>query len=378
MIEDMLVDIASQGYSPDDLKETVVKTLAPYFEHKDELEKCVFDSQILSAFEFFVRYHYDTPFTQGIREILDFYRSVKAQYSDKFWRLILATYSVMVEDENKMWSVRQKKVDLNENDLYEKVVALFERIGNTLEISSKHIVQELYALSVLQAKGIVDYDLIQKQDFGVVIKNLLDKSLFVDILKTQPSNMKLSDWRNIAYHHTYSINQQIILCTYGKDRTKLQLSMPELEQYTHKIIRCSNILSIARCIFVFDNTKEIPKGIIHENAEFRQNLKNEQFKIGLLSQQFYLTDIIIEKDKVEIFLRDIQQETNQQTRIIHCSQLLVNTWLNWEKEMVYIHYFDFNGHHICRVSAQGSVCKEICEGHQELNYLADKVKYEFM
>lgn len=33
MIDDMLIDAARQGYSPDDIKEAVVKVLQPYFTH---------------------------------------------------------------------------------------------------------------------------------------------------------------------------------------------------------------------------------------------------------------------------------------------------------------------------------------------------------
>lgn len=37
------------------------------------------------------------------------------------------------------------------------------------------------------------------------------------VLRIEPCGMKLSDWRNIAYHHTYALRDDgNIDCTYGK------------------------------------------------------------------------------------------------------------------------------------------------------------------
>ena len=98
----------------------------------------------------------------------------------------------------------------------------------------------------LQDKGYVDYEKIKKQDFGVVINNVITKGILQPVLVTEPSGMKLSDWRNIAYPHTYSIdNTGSIKCTYGKEnKNVIVLSMQELENYAHKIIRSANALYI--------------------------------------------------------------------------------------------------------------------------------------
>lgn len=90
----------------------------------------------------------------------------------------------------------------------------------------------------------------------------------------------MSDWRNIAYHHTYSIdNTGSIKCTYGKEnKNVIVLSMQELENYAHKIIRSANALYIGRCIFLFDYIDSMPQNSAIETVSFRQNLCCEQFK----------------------------------------------------------------------------------------------------
>jgi len=379
MIDEMLIDAAGQGYSPEDIKESVVKILDPYFEHADSLRKYACDSQLLSGFEFFIRYHHDTEFAEGVKLITDFYKDVNKRYNKEFWNIILSTYALMVEDENKMWSIRKNKINLQEEDLYENIVQIFRQIGNILEVSAKHIVQELYALIYLYNNGHVDYEKIRKQDFGVVINNIFDKGLFYSILNVEPYGMKLSDWRNIAFHHTYSFDgKETINCTYGKgNQNSICISMQELEQCAYKIIRSCNILNIARCIFIFDYMDDIPKKQSLENATFRQAIQYEQFRIGLLSQEFKLENVVLSEKKIEIDLRDLSTDIDQKRRVIHCSQLLLNTWNVWKRESVCINYIDCLDRKVCSVYVDGDICNSIYEGREELAYLANRFEFKY-
>ena len=379
MIGDILVKEARQGYSPEDIKEEVVKVLQPYFTHIDALDKYACDSQILSAFEFFVRYYKESEFSQGIMEVTDCYKKANINYNRESWNIILSTFLVMVEDENKMWSIRNSKLNLQEEDPYEKMVQIFQRMGNVLEVSTKHIVQELYALIYLQCKGYVDYEKIRKQDFGVIINNILEKGMMQSVLRMQPCGMKLSDWRNIAYHHTYALdNNGNINCTYGKGNTgNIKMSMQELERYLHKIVRASNILNIARCIFVFDFIDDIPKDYQLKEASFRQAIRREQFRIGLLSQEFELGDIILNENKVEINIHDLNLDESVKGRIEHCSQFLLNAWKIWKRRLICINYFASNGEKICCVYVDGDICEAIYEGKEEIIYLADKFQIKY-
>lgn len=379
MIDDMLIDAAKQGYSPDDIKEAVVKVLQPFFTHKDVLNNYACDSQILSAFEFFVRYYKESEFSQGIKEVTDCYKNVNANYTQESWNIILSTYAVMVEDENKMWSIRNSKLNLQEDDSYEKMVQIFQRIGNVLEVSVKHNVQELYALIYLQHKGRVDYEKIRKQDFGVIISNILDKEMLKSVLRIEPCEMKLSDWRNIAYHHTYALdNDGYINCTYGKGNlNNIKMSMLELESYLHKIIRASNVLNIARCIFIFDFIDNIPKDQPLEDASIRQAIKREQFRISLLSQEFKLGNVFLNENEVEIDMHDLNLNADQKGRIVHCSQLLLNTWNIWKRKLICINYIANNGRKVCCVYVDGKICKAIYEGKEDITYLTNKFQIKY-
>ena len=65
-----------------------------------------------------------------------------------------------------------------------------------LEIGTKHIIAELYAIVLIADGKTPDYEKIQWFDFGINIQNLLAQEKFKGMLLTEPINIKLSDWRN--------------------------------------------------------------------------------------------------------------------------------------------------------------------------------------
>lgn len=157
----------------------------------------------------------------------------------------------------------------------------------------------------------------------------------------------------------------------------IRMSMQELERYLHKIIRASNVLNIARCIFVFDFIDDIPKDQPLQKASFRQAIKREQFRISLLSQEFQLGDIFLNENEVEIDLHDLNLNENQKSRIVHCSQLLLNTWNIWKRKSICINYFANNGRKICCVYVSGEICEAIYEGKEEITYLANRFQIKY-
>ncbi len=104
------------------------------------------------------------------------------------------------------------------------------------------------------------------------------------------------------------------------------------------------IISIARIIFIFDNIDYIPdiKNINETfNVSLRQKVRVYQFRISLLSQEFELKNIILDENKVDVDLFDLQKDGNLKNRIIHCKQLLYNVWKTWEIDLIYINYYNF-------------------------------------
>ena len=380
-IIDMLQDAIANGYTPSDIKKSVINTLDSYFNDKTVLQEYVTSSEILSVYEYVVKYNHDTDFSATLHRVLSCYRDAYNVNPEYTLELMLSTREDFSQKENMMWTVRQQAPSRLSEDFYDTVMAWFNYIGQSLEIGVKHIIFELYALiRIINGKS-VDYEKIRKCEFGMIINNIIQEGYFEDILKTKPVEIKLSDWRNIAYHHTYKIEKSAIICTYGKQRLSFKIHLEQLLQYTHQIIRASNLLNIGRCIYVFDNLSKIRNhsNVKYGSIEFRKDMLINQLKISLSSQGFYLERIEEDAFQMNAVLYDMKNngmlsKSEEKERKIHSSQFAYNFWIVFLKNKISIEYCDWQGKELFISSINGDVCKKIKEGKEELSYLAKHIE----
>lgn len=374
MTEKILKEIAEDGYKIEDLKEIIINALDEFFDNKQCLEKYVFQSEIIRAFEFVVRYNKDSEFKIELLEVLNCYKTAYQKDKDTFWNIVLFAVSEMVDDENKVWYVMNNVPDIESEDNYKKTIDMFSHIGNLLETSSKHIVQELYALIRLANDKQVEYEKIKNQDFGVVIQNILDTNVMNNVMTVELPDGRLtriSDWRNISFHKTYSYKNEKVICEYGKKiRNHFELDMSDFLRYIHQIVRKCNVLVIARIIFMFDYGFQNTSSFTIDN-DMIDPIYIYQLKIQLLSQQFELREYTECKNNIEVNIEDLCVNKDEKERIIHCSQLLLNVWNVWKKDTVIINYLK-NGISQYKLCVDGNVCKKINDNIEPINYLAEK------
>lgn len=382
-IVDMLYDSVDAGYTPSEIKESVVKLLGPFFNNTEMLVQHACSSEILSVYEFMIRYYYDPAFLLGVSDALNCYNAAYKIAPDDTLKVILSTLKDFSQKENLMWTIRNQTPNNPPEDYYDAVIAYMDHIGATLEIGTKHIFYELYVLIKLIQGKKSDYDKIQEYDFGVILSNILAQGYFDKMLRTSPISIKLSDWRNIAYHHSYSLEHEEIICTYGKKRNSFKINLEQLKQYTHQIIRASNIFNIARCIFVFDKFDKIQcyKEIEQEPIIFRRPLLIQNLKVSLASQGFELHDYSENVDLLKVILCDLLNDgqlsaAEVQNRKIHSSQFLYNFWCVFKKKHLSILYCDKSGDKSFYSSVDGDVCQNIQDGKVEFSYLAQKVEFK--
>ncbi|WNS41576.1 hypothetical protein [Paenibacillus sp. MMS20-IR301] len=379
-ILEMLQDLITLGNQPSVVKEAIVSHLSQYFDNHEKLIEYATSSEILSTFEFVVRYHYDEVFLNGLKEVLACYREAYSTNSVETLNIILSTHKEFSQKENLMWTVKQNAPNGQISDFYDSVITYMKHIGDNLEIGTKHIVYEICVLLKLIDGKTYDYEKIQKYDFGVAISNVLDKIQFTNLLKTNPLSLKLSDWRNIAYHHSYEIEGDKVICGYGKNNVKFELTLDELKSYVHQVVRTSNVFNIARCIFVFDNLDSISllKQPTLQPIEFRKPMLINQFRISLMSQGFNLLQFQEEDDSVTVVVNDLMNDgaldpKDQQQREIHSSQFLYNVWCISSKEILSVIYLTKNGEKKLKSTIAGDVCRTITN---DISYLAHHVQFE--
>lgn len=368
IVDRMLEDISKQGYTPDELKEVVITFLEPYFENKSILVKDAMQSYFLSIFSFIAIYYTDSSFAQGLLEILMCYRKAYSSNTEQVKNIVSATADLMGQKENLMWTVKSNTPNEISRDIHDATYSYMKHIGDVLEISAKHEIVELYAVLEISLGNDIDYEMIRKRDFGVIIQSILDKNCFIKILKTFPNNIKLSDWRNIAYHHTYEIQSDKIKCYYGKKGSNFEISLAELQNYSIAVIKSCNIIDIARRIFLLDNyeiVSNINKDLI--SVHDRDVMRVGQLRTAFLGQGFKLIDLNINDECEEAMIVDLEtnlelSDEKKLQRQIHCTQFLYNIWVEFPAKRISIVYCDNTEKGRFRYSIEGVICQKISKG----------------
>ncbi len=382
----ILTDIAQQGYSIEQLKEACRRALSPYFNNKDILSKYWTCGELLSAFEYVIRYYYDTTFREGLSDVLSLYRSAMKEDKEATIGIILSTLFEFSQKENIMFIKKKSFEKIENDDLFELTIQRMQLIGEVLELGTKHLVYEILALARIIEGVSVDYTKIKDLEFGLAISNILDKKILTSLLLTEPIGLKLSDWRNIAYHHNYRIANNKIECFYGKQNKSFEIDQKQLEIYTHEIIRSSNVFNIARCIFIYDNIELLSDLEAHHSRKhdiyFRDELLNRSLELSLLSQLFLLENVDVSEQQVTITILDlcinnIEKDADKKRRI-HSTQFLYNVWYIYPKPTIRVEYMTLeNG--ICFISyVDGTVCEKICNSSEDLSFLAENFQIELI
>lgn len=377
LITDMLTNVYEMGYSTESLKEGVIKLLSPYFISKNALYKYWCEAKLLLVFEFAIRYHYDKAFPAEMESILKIYREAFDQNASATIEVVSNDVDNFIQKENIMWSVSNQKLS-DDNDPEETAIFYMKRIGDILEIATKHLTVELWSLIQIIENNKTDCDLNRKLEFGVVVNNIISKGYLNDMLLIGPNQLKISDWRNIAYHHTYRfINENRIICTYGKKQNKIEVSLGELKEYVHQITRVANVVSMARSCFLYDYLEQLSVGqdVKKGSLSLRTPMLIEGIRISLLSQGFYLDSI--ETNELEVIGRiidigtgDTASAEKKRTRWIHSSQFLVYIWSIAPREKVKIEYYTQNNNleFICCVN--GDMCNLVYNQNVPLETIA--------
>lgn len=346
-IVNILQSQISDGCSSKSIEKMIFNNLESYFSDKESLQRNIFSSSILSAYEYTLKYSEDLIFFNGLKDILKCYSNAYVKNPTEVAHIMMEEHEQFSEKENMMWTVRHGKISGNA-DRYDQIMSCFEYIGNVIEISVRGIVYELYAMIRVIHNKDINYEKIRKDDFGVALNNILTKGYFDYIIKTEPLGIKLSDWRNIAKHNSFKVIDDKIECTYGnKNPNYFSISYDELIQYFYQVNRASNIMNISRCIFVYDNLGIFQQfgSINRKPVKFRDDMLFNQIKISLLAHGLILKDIYRDKEIVKLIVRDLQNAGNENCEFLAWRQqplcnVIKEKWCLLNAEKINIEYFN--------------------------------------
>lgn len=390
-IDDILTYLNENNFKSDDIKKNVVQALSPYFLDISAINKFWTTPELLTFFSFLITYGTDKKLHDDLLEVLSHYRKAFLSDEQTAFSIFDKGFENFSNIENMMSSMKTKNKqtilasinsveDLNKNEIFDLFSEIMDYIGKIIDLSITPQTREIWALISIHKSKQIDFEKIKLMKFGILVQNIIDANTLRNIYLPGPLGIRLSDWRNISYHHDYVINDNSVTCSY-KDK-QFTLTINELSEHLHFIVRSLNILYIARLVISFDNSEKFVKYKTLNNplnTNLIDRVLASGLKTSLLTQQFRLEEVTRTEDCVTITVFDlsinsISKDENMERRI-QSSQFLFQVWSQYRSKKVEVKYSTLNDGKCFSSSIESGWCESFSNGDISIEELASKVKF---
>lgn len=366
--------MVQEGKSPDEIKQNLVTAFNPFFDNKQNLEDLVlynlvgeFHSLlILSKTEYFDHFW----------DCLNTYKRAKLIDPDISFEGIAIFEEQMSEAVGRFWSVYFLQEDLRELGDEELLFECICKIGEICEGLTKPFLRSLLFQVKITIGEKPDHKKIEALSLGKLTEELIRESGYPELFIPKPKNLKLHDWRNIAYHHSASIENSIITCKYGENNKKtVKLTKSELIQTCENLFFIFNTIKLAQKIFSIDNIYEIEKFEKHwKNGHIRKETEFQQLALGMMTQGFEIKNFNFDNKKTNVTIFDVTtiKGNNLIKRVAHVSQFLFYFWTITNSTEIDIEYENTARKFL--ITVKGSECQNLEREILTLAEFIDKVE----
>lgn len=359
--ESPLLKMIQAGQKPEEIKEAVIDSLRPYFENKDILEQLAIDALVPESINL-LQIQKDEWCFRMFENCINTFRSAKSKDTQGCFESLANWQPQIDQSLSTFWSVLHLEVDKNILEIEEFLSECLSNIGDIIEGLTKPYLKVIFHQIKISNAIKISIEDIDSLDLGNIINELIIESDYPELFIPPPWGVKLSQWRNIAYHHTAKIENNKIICWYGKKSKKrvVELSRDALLKMVHTIYQIYKIIRLAHTLFFVDNLKEISK--FSTPIVERSEAKFLSFVTAIASQGFEVVEYKDTNDETKIILKDVSDLDPKQRRI-HASQFLFALWLiNQSTQRVAIEYRENNNTPNFLVSVNSNICKKIYNG----------------
>jgi len=364
--ESPLLKMIESGLKPEEVKEAVIESLELYFDNKGILEQFAIESLVPESINL-LKLQKDKWLFRMFEKCLLTYRLAKSKDSQSCYESCTLWQPQIFQSLSEYWSVLYLEVDKNNLEIEEFLHECLRNIGDIIEgLTKPYLKALLHQIRIANGIKTVLGD-INSLDLGTIVNELIQKSGYANLFMPPPWNITLSQWRNIAYHHTAKIENNEIICWYGRTPNikEIRLSRSKLLQVVQTALNVYGAIRLAHTLFFVDNLKEInrfsPPVEVRDKAEFLN------FAAGLASQGFEIVEYKKNADEVKLVVKDVSN-LNPKQRRFHASQFLFPLWLLTKSKQMIVEYREKDNTPNLLVSVNSIICEKIY--NQELEPLA--------
>ena len=366
-----------KGIQPEEVKAAIIETLAPYFENKERLQEYSMTWLVASWVNFSKlksnKWHLDK-----FEKCLAFLNQAKKQN--------IPCYSIIADwlDEfnqglSRFWSFKRLSQDLEKLENHDFLEESLKLIGQVLEGITKSYLKFLLHISRFSRGKQVTKEEIINLDLGIVVDELIKNTNFAGLFCPPPWGLKLSQWRNIAYHHNAKLEANNYVFWYGKKPSikTLVINRDELLEALRCIINVYNTFKNVEFVFVFDNLPEFQTELKKRgasNTPLREEAEILELFASVNSQGFKIIDFSKDDCRSKLTIQDLT-DGDIKKRAAHSSQFLYALWFYTSSNELSIEYRLKNGTPYLISSTNKSICEKIANNEKGLDYLAANVEF---
>lgn len=336
------------GLTPEDIKLSILESFSPYFINQENLEKYAI-SDLTSTWLAYLSVHKEYPDSLVlIDKILSLFNGAKKQNLNATIEAYAQWMPEVTQSISRFWSLHNNQKKLDNLCLEDFVEESLYMIGKTIEGVSKPFIKLLLNLNRIKRNKSYSFLEINEKDLGVAIDELISTTELSELFIIQPHEIRLNQWRNIAYHHNSKIinNELIFSYTKGGDICEFKTSREEVSKILKRVVLIFKLLRVSETIFGFDNLDKVHIEIekIDKNLiSIREDARLLNFYSEIESQGFKVIKLTTSKELSILKLQDLEPYGEFDKRAIHSSQFLYILWAFTESQKLVIEYCLFSG-----------------------------------
>lgn len=368
--EGLLYKAMQYGVKPEEIKNVIIENFNPYFENKEILKKFSIDF-LVPEFINFLKIKNEKWLFIIFEKYYEILRKAKNVSEKNCYKSISYWYPNILDSDFKFWSIFNLQFDKNLLPDAEKVFDCFRNIGDIIEGLTKPYLNNLLSQIEIINNIILSFQEIEAFDLGKIVNRLILKSEFPELFVPPLLNIKINQWRNIAYHHSFKIvNDGIILCYgRGKNKKEMLVSHNDILEIARNVFNCLKVHKLAYNIFFVDNIEDIKEYLSNEGYDPRFEGILINIASAIVSQGFEIVNL--EKNVIEakLIVKDLT-DLDLIKRASHSSQFLYSLWLMTKSKKLIIEYRQKDGIPKFIFKINSDVCEKVNKGEIEFPDIA--------
>jgi len=369
-----ILDLLEAGFTPVEVKEAVILALQPHFNNQNILEELAISVLVSEAMTLMRLKQCPWAFS-GYRKCLETYHSAYAAGGNESLKSCASWEKDIQKGLAQYWSAFQLQSSLADLELEEFAFESFRTIGMLIEACIKpHLKDLLNQIRIIKRRPNLRANLA-KMSLGNVIEELINSGAPSELLAPPSWHIRLNQWRNIAQHHLFFIEDDTVICQYGIEPrvSELRLMRNELKQVIDSICSAFEALKLARTIFCVDNIREMKAFILKSAPHLRIEQEILAFASAVATQGFEVIDLRLTDDAAVAVLQDVTDQDPNERRF-HASQLVYQLWNNTQRSRVTIEYREKDGTRRLISTVLGEDCERLTRGNIDLEKFVKRIE----